>query len=293
MPRIKPENQCQWESDNKVWVCKSYGNKEITETWRERVWVKADTSWETFEEFVKSKDNVKFPYVDENGEYSYKWDSLPENKKKFYFNKEIFEYDNEIEDYHKWKEQQKDWLDLRIHSTTTKYCRWHYANVKWGCNRGCETQSQHDDWKSECSKAKRALEEAMKWKYTNNQIDPKTMNKNKLRKAISKDIWLLKEQLPLDIDISENNEDTWDEDATGELMERIEKVKQIVESINGLNDKLAEWQTRIENEENANFYDEEVDPFDEEKCQECEKRLRTKKEKDEGLCKECLKEINN
>ena len=77
------------------------------------------------------------------------------------------------------------------------------------------------------------------------------MTKQQLKKAIETDIKELKEILPIDEGLLPNEDDTetWDADACGDLMTKIDQVKIVITSENGLNDKLEEWSYRQEAEE--------------------------------------------
>ncbi|CAG8448370.1 19221_t:CDS:2 [Racocetra fulgida] len=70
--------------------------------------------------------------------------------------------------------------------------------------------------------------------YTNNK-SVKEMTTRQLKTAIQKDIEELKEILPLEPN----------PDACGGLLEEIDKIKTVIESQNGLNDKLEEWTNTI------------------------------------------------
>ena len=91
------------------------------------------------------------------------------------------------------------------------------------------------------------------WDYTNNLINPKNMTNQQLKKTIQTDIQELKEILPIDEGLLPNEDDTetWDSDACGDLLTKVEQVKTIIESENGLNDKLEEWSYRQEVKENT------------------------------------------
>lgn len=137
------------------------------------------------------------------------------------------EYDwSNVEEYYRWKKEQGQYQDFHF----THYCKPCYNKItappKWDLTK---------------------LKKESVWKYTNNQplID---MTKAKLKKRIVKDIDLLNEILPIEIGVLDSEDiNTWDEDACGDLISDIDKVKEIVESENGLNAKLLEWQCYQEN----------------------------------------------
>ena len=80
------------------------------------------------------------------------------------------------------------------------------------------------------------------------------MTKSQIKKAIQTDIKELKEILPIDEGLLPNEDDTetWDADACGDLLTKMSQVKTIITTENGLNDKLEEWSYRQE-EENKDF----------------------------------------
>ena len=79
------------------------------------------------------------------------------------------------------------------------------------------------------------------------------MTTQQLKKSITTDLKELKEILPIEEGLLPNEDDTetWDSDACGDLMTKIEQVKTVIESENGLNDKLEEWSYRQEAKENT------------------------------------------
>ena len=79
--------------------------------------------------------------------------------------------------------------------------------------------------------------------YTNNP-DISTLSKSKLKNRIEKDLELiaeLKETVESAYLPNSDDTETWDSDSTSELLEAIEKIKTILETENGLQDKLEQW----------------------------------------------------
>ena len=79
--------------------------------------------------------------------------------------------------------------------------------------------------------------------YTNNP-DISTLSKSKLKSCIEKDLELiaeLKETVESAYLPNSDDTETWDPDSTSELLEAIEKIKTILETENGLQDKLEQW----------------------------------------------------
>ena len=74
------------------------------------------------------------------------------------------------------------------------------------------------------------------------------MTTPQLKKTIQTDLQELKEILPIEEGLLPNDDDTetWDADACGDLLSKVGQVKTIIESENGLNDKLEEWSYRQE-----------------------------------------------
>ena len=137
--------------------------------------------------------------------------------------------------------------------TTEYFCRWHYAKIKWNCEKGCRDYNQHSDPAGICYQLRMKKWKKNQWTYTNNLINPKNMTTQQLKKAITIDIQELKEILPIDEGLLPNEDDTetWDSDACGDLLTKIEQVKTVIESENGLNDKLEEWNYRQEDKGNT------------------------------------------
>ena len=79
------------------------------------------------------------------------------------------------------------------------------------------------------------------------------MTTPQLKKAIQTDLQELKEILPIEEGLLPNEDDTetWDSDACGDLLSKVGQVKTIIESENGLNNKLEEWSYRQETKENT------------------------------------------
>ena len=135
---------------------------------------------------------------------------------------------------------------------TEYFCRWHYAKIKWGCERGC-SQEEHFSQTGICYQLRMKKWKKTQWTYTNNQINPKNMTTPQLKKAIQTDLQELKEILPIEEGLLPNDDDTetWDADACGDLLSKMAQVKTIIESENGLNDKLEEWSYRQETKGNT------------------------------------------
>ncbi|KLL03626.1 MAG: hypothetical protein MRERV_36c007 [Mycoplasmataceae bacterium RV_VA103A] len=134
--------------------------------------------------------------------------------------------DYSSEDYYDWKKSQKGYQDFSF----SYYCDW--------CWKQLFTIDPDTFLKSKPS-----------WEYTNNK-SVKEMTTRQLKKAIQKDIEELKEILPLEEGLlpDENDEETWDSDACGDLLKEMNKITIIITSQNGLNDKLEEWSYRAKSE---------------------------------------------
>ncbi|KLL05445.1 MAG: hypothetical protein MRERV_1c140 [Mycoplasmataceae bacterium RV_VA103A] len=140
--------------------------------------------------------------------------------------------DYSSEDYYDWKKSQKGYQDFSF----SYYCD--------GCWKQLFIIDPDTFLKSKPS-----------WEYTNNK-SVKDMTTKQLKKAIQKDLEELKEILPLEPSLlpDEDDSETWDPDACGGLLEEIDKIKTVIESQNGLNDKLEEWSYRQDKEEENNDF---------------------------------------
>ncbi|CFW93080.1 protein of unknown function [endosymbiont DhMRE of Dentiscutata heterogama] len=194
-------------------------------------YIEPDTSRSAFEKYCQSEEN--------------------QGDKKFGQGYSVWKED----DYYKWKEQQQGYFEKGIETITTEYdyCKWHQKIME--CCKNAELHaSKKCPWylrQKEMAKiAKQKLKKAKELAEIS-KISIKEMTNTQLKKTIEADIEKLKALLPIDCAVlDENDPDTWDKNACDEMLENIEKVKEIVESQNGLNDKLEEWSYRQEQKNN-------------------------------------------
>ena len=256
-----PQYECSW------YKCKKLVNNTYWTSDGNSFWVNPDTSWSAFDKYCDSEDNL----------VQGMWAGDPKRKKYSIWNDD---------DYREWKNEpeQKPWLDRNI--IVSYYCEKHYIEVKrFSC--GCKDLVEH--WNNPVKKCKDDQEKHI-FKYVNNKENIYEMSKAKLKHAIEKDIAIMNGLLPIENpNVSEDDSDSWDEDVYSEVLEEIKKVKAVLESKWGLNEKLQEWNNRLSIQEQIED-DENTDPFDDENCSECGEKLETKKEKEEGIHKGCEEE---